>query len=117
MLAVAILAAGKGTRMKSNHPKVLQHLGGTSLIERVLNSCQKLSPDRTFIIVGHQSELVEKKLGGKAPLEFVPQIPQNGTGHAIQQLIPILKDFKGTLLVLNGDVPLLSSNTIESLIS
>ena len=116
MLAIAILAAGKGTRMKSNLPKVLQPLGGKTLVERVLESCNGLNPDRTFLIVGHQAERIREKLNHLPIVEFVQQIPQNGTGHAIQQLIPILNEFEGDLLVLNGDVPLLKRGTIEKLI-
>tara|TARA_Y100001968_G_scaffold187355_1_gene171774 strand:- start:46116 stop:47480 length:1365 start_codon:yes stop_codon:yes gene_type:complete len=116
MLAVAILAAGKGTRMKSTLPKVLQPLGGISLIERILTSCKAINPDRYLLIVGHQSTKIEKSLNHLSELEFIIQSPQNGTGHAIQQLLPILKGFKGDLLVLNGDVPLLKTSTIEKLL-
>ncbi len=117
MLAVAILAAGKGTRMKSALPKVLQTLAETSMVERVLNSCSGLNPDRKFLIVGHQAEKVKEKLIHFPKLEFVIQTPQKGTGHAIQQLLKVLRDFKGELLVLNGDVPLLKSETLRRLIN
>ncbi len=116
MLAIAILAAGKGTRMKSNLPKVLHNLAGKSLIDRVLSSTQELSPSRRLIVVGHQANLVEDSLKNHQDLDFVLQRPQNGTGHAIQQLIPKLKGFKGELLVLNGDVPLLREETLSSLL-
>ncbi len=116
MLAIAILAAGKGTRMKSNLPKVLHPLAGKSLIDRVLSSTQELSPRRRLIVVGHQANLVEDSLKNHQDLDFVLQRPQNGTGHAIQQLIPKLKGFKGELLVLNGDVPLLRKETLSSLL-
>ena len=85
MLAIAILAAGKGTRMKSALPKVLQSLGGTTLVERVIKCCKNLNPDRFLLIVGHQAELIEKRLTNHSDLELVLQQPQNGTGHAIQQ--------------------------------
>ena len=116
MLAIAILAAGKGTRMKSALPKVLQPLAGKPLIDRVLSSTQRLNPNHRLIIVGHQSKVVEESLQNYQDLEFVLQQPQNGTGHAIQQLIPKLKEFKGELLVLNGDVPLLKDTTLSSLL-
>ena len=116
MLAVAILAAGKGTRMKSSLPKVLQPLGGKSLIERVLGSCKGLNPNQIFLIVGHQADQIQKKLSHLSELKFVQQSPQNGTGHAVQQLIPILNGFEGDLLVLNGDVPLLRPETIDQLV-
>ena len=116
MLAIAVLAAGKGTRMKSDLPKVLQKLGGISLLERVLESCKGLRADRRLLIVGHQLETVQESLKSHKDLEFVNQEPQNGTGHAIQQLLPILSNFKGELLVLNGDVPLLKTATIQKLL-
>ena len=117
MLAVAILAAGKGTRMKSSLPKVLQPLGGITLLERVLQSFSDLKPHQIFLIVGHQGNLVKEHLNHLSALQFVEQQPQLGTGHAVQQLLPVLKEFKGDLLVLNGDVPLLRSQTIEKLLS
>ncbi len=116
MLAVAVLAAGKGTRMKSDLPKVLQPLAGATLVERVLGSCRLLSPERQLLVVGHQAERVERTLGGIAGLEFVLQQPQNGTGHAVQQLLEPLAGFEGELLVLNGDVPLLRPETLAELL-
>ena len=117
MLAIAILAAGKGTRMKSELPKVLHSLAGKSLIERVLSSTQGLNPNHQLIVVGHQAKAIETSLKDFSNLDFVLQQPQNGTGHAIQQLIPKLQDFKGELLVLNGDVPLLKEKTLRSLLN
>ena len=116
MLAVAVLAAGKGTRMKSALPKVLQPLAGATLVERVLASCDRLSPERRLLIVGHQAERVERSLAQHSDLEFVLQQPQNGTGHAVQQLLGPLAGFGGDLLVLNGDVPLLRPETLEQLL-
>ena len=116
MLAIAILAAGKGTRMKSDLPKVLHPLAGKSLLERVLSSSQLLKPNRRLIVVGHQAKEIEESLKNFKDLEFVLQHPQNGTGHAIQQLIPKLKGFKGELLVLNGDAPMLKDKTLSSLV-
>ncbi len=116
MLAIAILAAGKGTRMNSNLPKVLHPLAGKTLIERVLSCTKRLKPNRQLIIVGHKALEIKHFLKNSPKLEFVHQEPQNGTGHAIQQLLPKLKDFKGELLVLNGDVPLLTETTLKKLI-
>ena len=116
MLAVAVLAAGKGTRMKSDLPKVLQPLAGATLVERVLRSCERLSPERRLLIVGHQAERVEESLAAHPGLNFVLQQPQNGTGHAVQQLLEPLAGFSGELLVLNGDVPLLRPETLEHLL-
>jgi len=117
MLAVAVLAAGKGTRMKSSLPKVLQPLAGATLVERVLASARNLKPERRLLIVGHQAERVEQQLSAVGGLEFVLQQPQNGTGHAVQQLLDPLAGFEGELLVLNGDVPLLRAETIDQLVS
>ena len=119
MLAVAVLAAGKGTRMKSDLPKVLQPLAGSTLVQRVLASCQGLAPQRRLLIVGHQAQRVQTTLesAGEQGLEFVLQQPQLGTGHAVQQLLDPLAGFDGDLLVLNGDVPLLRPETLELLLS
>ncbi|MEA5572253.1 bifunctional UDP-N-acetylglucosamine diphosphorylase/glucosamine-1-phosphate N-acetyltransferase GlmU [Calothrix sp. UHCC 0171] len=116
MVVVAILAAGKGTRMKSTLPKVLHSLGGRSLIERVLNSVEPMQPSRRMIIVGYQSEEVKVAMQSIPNLEFVEQTKQLGTGHAIQQLLPHLEGYNGDLLVLNGDVPLLRQQTLENLL-
>lgn len=116
MVAVAILAAGKGTRMKSQLPKVLHSLGGRSLVERVIDSCQLINPLRSLVIVGYQAEQVKQSLQHKSGIEFVQQREQLGTGHAVQQLLPYLQDFNGDLLVLNGDVPLLRPETLENLL-
>lgn len=116
MVAVAILAAGRGTRMKSDLPKVLHQVGGRSLVERVLKSCYLLNPSQKFVIVGYEAQRVQESLHQIDSLEFVEQREQLGTGHAIQQLLPCLKDFTGDLLVLNGDVPLLRPETLERLL-
>jgi bifunctional UDP-N-acetylglucosamine pyrophosphorylase / glucosamine-1-phosphate N-acetyltransferase len=117
MLAVAILAAGKGTRMKSDLPKVLHLLGGRSLVERVLIGCADLQPDRQLAIVGYQADRVKQAMLHYPDLEFVEQVQQLGTGHAVQQLLPYLDDFTGDLLVLNGDVPLLRAETLQALLA
>ncbi len=125
MVAVAILAAGRGTRMKSDLPKVLHQLGSSTLVERVLESCVSIQPSRIIVIVGYRGDLVQKSLldnnnnidNDNIPtLEFVEQTEQLGTGHAIQQLLPDLKEFSEDLLVLNGDVPLLRPETLKKLI-
>jgi bifunctional UDP-N-acetylglucosamine pyrophosphorylase/glucosamine-1-phosphate N-acetyltransferase len=116
MVVVAILAAGRGTRMKSNLPKVLHSLGGKSLVQRVLESVEPLSPSRRVIIVGYQGEFVKNTMQSVPNIEFVEQTEQLGTGHAIQQLIPHLEGYTGDLLVLNGDVPLLREETLVQLL-
>ncbi|MEB3226897.1 MAG: bifunctional UDP-N-acetylglucosamine diphosphorylase/glucosamine-1-phosphate N-acetyltransferase GlmU [Synechocystis sp.] len=117
MVAVAVLAAGKGTRMKSDLPKVLHQLGGYSLVERVLESCRPLGPDRQILIVGYQAAAVEAAFSHRTDVEFVEQREQLGTGHAIQQLLPHLQGYGGDLLVLNGDAPLLRPETLENLLA
>ncbi len=122
MVAVAILAAGKGTRMRSDLPKVLHRLGGRSLVEWVLTAVADIQPVRRLVIVGYRSDLVCEALTHSAtaavhpPLEFVEQKEQLGTGHAVQQLLPHLQGFTGDLLVLNGDVPLLRPATLSHLL-
>jgi bifunctional UDP-N-acetylglucosamine pyrophosphorylase / glucosamine-1-phosphate N-acetyltransferase len=114
MVAVAILAAGRGTRMKSDLPKVLHRLGSRSLVERVLDCASTIEPSRRLVIVGYRGELVQEALAGyDAPVEFVEQTEQLGTGHAIQQLLPHLEGFENDLIVLNGDVPLMRPETLE----
>lgn len=117
MLAVAILAAGKGTRMKSKLPKVLHPLGSKSLVERAIESCKIVKPHRTLVIIGYEGDKIENALNHLENVEFVQQTEQLGTGHAIMQLLPHLKDFTGDLLVLNGDVPLLRPETVAELVN
>ncbi len=116
MVAVAVLAAGKGTRMKSDLPKVLHSLGGKSLVERVLNSSESLNPSQKIVIVGYEAQRVKENLQSLPGIEFVEQTQQLGTGHAVQQILPYLKNFEGDLLVLNGDVPLLRRETLKKLV-
>ncbi|MBU6228570.1 MAG: bifunctional UDP-N-acetylglucosamine diphosphorylase/glucosamine-1-phosphate N-acetyltransferase GlmU [Cyanobacteria bacterium REEB459] len=117
MVAVAILAAGRGTRMKSSLPKVLHPVGGMSMIERVLDGLTVIQPSHTFIIVGFAQDQVQRALKHRPGLTFVQQAEQLGTGHAVQQLLTHLEGFEGDLLVLNGDVPLLRSSTLENLLT
>ena len=116
MLAVAVLAAGKGTRMKSALPKVLQPLAGKSLVERVLNVTDDLKADRRIAIIGYCSDQVRAALADYPQLEFAEQTEQLGTGHAIQQLLEPLTGFEGELVVLTGDSPLMRTETIQALI-
>ncbi|MBW4593614.1 MAG: bifunctional UDP-N-acetylglucosamine diphosphorylase/glucosamine-1-phosphate N-acetyltransferase GlmU [Brasilonema angustatum HA4187-MV1] len=116
MVVVAILAAGRGTRMKSNLPKVLHSLSGRSLIQRVMDSVKPLSPTQQMVIVGYQAVEVKAAIQSTPDLEFVEQTVQLGTGHAIQQLLPHLEGYTGDLLVLSGDVPLLRTQTLKNLL-
>ena len=113
-LNVVIMAAGKGTRMKSAHPKVLHTLAGRSLLRHVLDSAATLAPQRTLVITGHGADAVEASVAADA-VQCVRQMPQLGTGHAIMQVVPHLGDEPGTTLILNGDVPLIAPATMRSL--
>jgi len=113
-LNIVIMAAGKGTRMKSARPKVLHRLGGSSLLQHVLNTCVTLHAARTVVITGHGADEVEASARGVG-LSFVRQVPQLGTGHAIQQAVPALDERAATTLILNGDVPLIRAATASAL--
>ena len=117
MLSVAILAAGKGTRMESSLPKVLHKISGKSLLQRVIDSCVELKPDQIFVITGHKSKEVQKSIPNDKKIQFVIQEPQSGTGHAIQVLCREVKKNEGKLLVLNGDVPLIKPKTLKKLLN
>ncbi len=114
-LAVVILAAGKGTRMKSSLAKALQPFCGQPLLARVLETVKPLKSERTLIVVGHQSEAVKSRFGGEA-IEFAEQAEQLGTGHAVQQAEEALEGFSGTVLVLCADMPLIKTGTLEKLL-
>jgi len=116
MVAIAVLAAGRGTRMKSDLPKVLHSLGGKSMVDRVLDACLELPVSRRLMIVGYGEDRVREGLSHHRDLEFVRQSEQLGTGHAVQQLLPFLEGYEGDLLVLNGDVPLLRPQTLTQLL-
>ncbi|NML13637.1 bifunctional UDP-N-acetylglucosamine diphosphorylase/glucosamine-1-phosphate N-acetyltransferase GlmU [Azohydromonas caseinilytica] len=113
---VVIMAAGKGTRMKSALPKVLHKLAGRSLLQHVLSTVSALGPQqRTVVITGHGAEAVEAAVTAPG-LQFVRQQPQLGTGHAIQQVSPALDTALDTTLILNGDVPLIRAETAQALV-
>ncbi len=110
--AIAILAAGKGTRLKSKHPKVLHEIAGKSLLGHVVAAASKVvPPSQIFAIIGHEADLVRQALAPTG-IQFVEQKEQRGTGHAVLQTREALKDFDD-VLVLSGDVPLIRTETIE----
>ena len=116
---VVIMAAGKGTRMKSRLPKVLQRLAHVPLVQHVLATAQQLQARSAVVITGHGAQQVEAALagqGGALALSFVRQEPQLGTGHAVQQALPVLGD-DGVVVVLSGDVPLTQADTLQALIA
>jgi bifunctional UDP-N-acetylglucosamine pyrophosphorylase / glucosamine-1-phosphate N-acetyltransferase len=113
---VAILAAGKGTRMKSRVPKVLHKVGGAPMIEHVLGAASTLRPASTVVIIGHEADALRAALGRHHNLTFVVQEPQLGTGHALLTTRPALERATGTLVLLSGDVPMLSPQTLKGLV-
>src|SRR5882672_1202779 len=112
---VVILAAGKGTRMKSARPKVLHRVAGRPMIEHVLDCAAALNPRSTTIVVGHQAEALTATLARRSGLTLVVQEPQLGTAHALMTTEPALASAAGTLVLLSGDVPLLSAKTLKNL--
>ena len=113
---MVILAAGKGTRMKSDLPKVFHEVLGEPMLTYVLESVKKLSPEITCLVVGHKRDLIMGYYKDW-PIKFVVQEEQLGTGHAVMQAKPLLEDFEGTVLILAGDVPLLTTATLEQLLA
>lgn len=111
-IQILILAAGKGTRMKSSKAKVLHEVGGTSLIGNVVRTARPISTD-IFVVVGHQAEQVKALLTG---VSFVEQKEQLGTGHALMCAREALEGFSGSLLVLPGDVPLIRTETLQAFV-
>jgi UDP-N-acetylglucosamine diphosphorylase/glucosamine-1-phosphate N-acetyltransferase len=114
-LAVIILAAGKGTRMKSSLAKVLHPLSSRPILAYLLDTVQTLSPKEILLVVGHQADKVESQFQNPA-YKFVLQKEQLGTGHAVMQTEAELSDFDGDVLILCGDMPFLRSATLEELI-
>lgn len=118
MLNVVILAAGLGKRMQSNLPKVLHTLAGRSMLAHVVESARALSPARIVVVVGHGADAVKTAFKEESGLDFALQQPQQGTGHAVQQAAPLLEGGDGpddVTLVLYGDVPLVTPQTIKAL--
>ena len=114
---IVVLAAGKGTRMKSALPKVLHRALGRPLIDHVLASAAALAPASVTVIIGHQTEMLRGHFATAAsPVQLALQEPQLGTGHALLQAEPALKGKAGTVLLLSGDVPLLTSATVQALV-
>src|SRR4030067_430071 len=111
-----ILAAGQGKRMKSELPKVLQEINGKALIEFVIETARSLGVLKVCVVIGYQGGLVQYRLKSRG-LEFVWQREQLGTGHDLLQTKPFLEHFKGKILVLCGDMPLVSVDSVEKLLT
>ncbi|HRH17678.1 MAG TPA: bifunctional UDP-N-acetylglucosamine diphosphorylase/glucosamine-1-phosphate N-acetyltransferase GlmU [Aquabacterium sp.] len=117
-LSIVIMAAGKGTRMKSARPKVLHKLAGQPMLSHVIATTSTLQADQQVVITGHGADQVESTMAAAfslAPLHFVRQEPQLGTGHAVQQAVPVLPE-GGITLILNGDTPLIQASTAQALV-
>ena len=123
MNAIAILlAAGKGTRMRSDLAKVLHAFAGEPLVIHPLRAARRVGAERSIVIVGHQREQVEAEVRARLPaaagwaVDFAVQAEQNGTGHAVLCALPVLGEaFAGVVLILSGDVPLIQAQTLETL--
>ncbi len=111
-----ILAAGKGTRMKSDLAKVLHPLEGKPLLHYSLAAARAAGAEKIVVIIGHQAQVVRKEFAASGAV-FVEQNPQLGTGHAVLQAKDVLADYDGLTVILCGDVPLLKESTIEGLIN
>jgi bifunctional UDP-N-acetylglucosamine pyrophosphorylase / glucosamine-1-phosphate N-acetyltransferase len=115
---VVVLAAGEGKRMKSATPKVLHPLLGRTLLGHVLGAATSAAADHTIVVVGHRADLVQAHLDEVAPHATpVLQAQQNGTGHAVRLALEAAPDAAGTVVVLNGDVPLLRPATVDALLA
>jgi len=114
-VSAVILAAGAGTRMKSDLPKVAHKLSGKPLINWVIAAVSALKPQNIIVVLGHKSEIVEKALK-ETRVKIVYQNKQLGSGHAVKQAEKILKGYNGDVLVISGDVPLVKSSTLSALI-
>jgi bifunctional UDP-N-acetylglucosamine pyrophosphorylase/glucosamine-1-phosphate N-acetyltransferase len=114
-LAVIVLAAGKGTRMKSDLHKVLHPIAGRAMIDHLLASVAQLAPERQVVVAGHGKDQLEKALAGRAAIAL--QEPQHGTAHAVQQAEAALAGFGGQVLILYGDVPFVSAATMQAMLA
>lgn len=111
-LKTLILAAGKGTRMKSDLPKVIHKVNGVPMVKKILNELNKLGTEENILILGHKKEVILDVLGN---VKYVVQEEQLGTGHAIMQGKDYLKDYDGDVMILCGDTPLLRAETLKEM--
>ena len=116
-LRVVILAAGKGTRMNSDLPKVLHKLQSKPLIDYVIDESELLNPKEIILVVGFKKESVIKHTQSRINLNYATQIEQLGTGHAVLQTNELLKNRKGHILILYGDVPNIKASTLQPIVS
>ena len=116
-LRVVILAAGKGTRMNSDLPKVLHKLQSKPLIDYVIDESELLNPKEIILVVGFKKESVIKHTESRINLKYATQIEQHGTGHAVLQTNELLKNRKGHILILYGDVPNIKASTLQPIVN
>jgi len=110
-----ILAAGKGTRMKSELPKVLHPVCGTPMLQHIINKLKKIDVEEIIVVIGHHADKIRAEIKDK--VTFVEQTEQNGTAHAVLQALPHLQNKQGTTLVITGDTPLIEDDTLETLLA
>jgi UDP-N-acetylglucosamine pyrophosphorylase len=112
-----VLAAGKGTRMKSDLPKVLVPVSGRPMVRYVIDALRKADVTRTVVVVGYRAELVREELAGETRLSFVEQHEQLGTGHAVMMCRDELAAYRGPVLIVAGDSPLLQASSVRKLLA
>ena len=115
-VAAIVLAAGMGKRMNSDLAKVLHRMAGRPLLAHVLDTLAELGVGRTVVVIGHQRERVQAAFADRSGIEWAIQAEQRGTGHACMMAEPALGDFRGTVLVVCGDTPLLTARTLGALL-
>lgn len=115
-IAAIVLAAGKGTRMKSEKPKVLFKIAEKMLVQRVIDAAEELKPNKIAVVVGYKKDEVIKRLNHYSNTVFIEQKEQNGTGHAVIVTKKEFENFEGNILLLCGDVPLLKAKTLKKLV-
>lgn len=113
--AAIILAAGKGTRMRSDLPKVVFEIDGVPMINRVINTARAMNSERIIVVIGYKKDVVKAVIPKDDSIRFAIQDPQNGTGHAIMVCRDQIQDFEGLIFILYGDVPLLTSATLQKM--
>ena len=117
-LALVVLGAGQGTRMKSSQPKVLHKIAGRSMLSHVLHAGRQLNAAKAIVIHGHDMDAVKTEAAKAFPnCDFAEQKERLGTGHAVMMAAPALQHFDGNVLVLYGDVPLIQAETLKALLA
>jgi len=116
-IGTIILAAGKGTRMKSDKPKVVFEFAGKPMINRVVETANKIESEVIAVVVGYKKDIVVETVPPSEKIIFVEQKEQNGTGHAVMVTEPVFRNFEGDVFILCGDVPLLRYQTLEKMLA